>query len=325
MCRRCRGERTSDRRRSAPGFRQSERSPPIRSACERPSTAASGAPARGERTMHLLQRPRRIGHVHQSERADGNIERRIGEVQRFRVHPSEGCVSHTTAQRFRACALHHLVGDVGAGDSAGRPGRRRGLKRHQTGAAGDIEHPFSVANIRENAVGDPARVEAARPKTVRSLRRPCPSRSAEHAAGVWRPRQVRAPLVMWTSRFIGVALATISSHELQRSAVSSTRSTSSAGRLALDPHDIAHFAVTGPHRHRSRQARRARRSRRESRPRADAIGNSETRGPHRVTNRQARSDRRAAEHTRVRRRPVAAVFFRHARRQLPGPFLDVAP
>jgi hypothetical protein len=57
--------------------------------------------------MHLAQRPGRVGHVHESERAQHDIEARVGQREVLGIHPLERRV-HGAAFR-RAAARTSII------------------------------------------------------------------------------------------------------------------------------------------------------------------------------------------------------------------------
>jgi hypothetical protein len=93
--------------------------------------------------MHLGERARGVGEIHQPERAHDHVEERVGERQRLGVHALEADVRRIALACPPAGHLDHGAGDVGADDTALRTHGSQALERHEPGAAGDVEHALA--------------------------------------------------------------------------------------------------------------------------------------------------------------------------------------
>ena len=90
-----------------------------------PQTASHGAAAGPQHAPHLAQRRSRIGHVHETERAQRDVEAGVGQLERLGIHAREVGVAHAPVARAPARAVDHPRGQIDADDLAIRRRRPR--------------------------------------------------------------------------------------------------------------------------------------------------------------------------------------------------------
>ena len=81
------------------------------------------APAGPQHAAHLAQCLRGIGHVHEAERAQRDIEAAIGQVEAFGIHARERRVRHAAFLRAPPRGVDHPSRQVHADDAAVRADR----------------------------------------------------------------------------------------------------------------------------------------------------------------------------------------------------------
>ena len=106
-----------------------------------PQTAAAARPP-GRSTPHLAQCVRRLGHVHQTERAQHGVERAVGVLERLGVHPAE-VTGEPACRGRRGNRRHHVFRDVRGRYESARTDGVGGAERDEAGAARDVEHPLA--------------------------------------------------------------------------------------------------------------------------------------------------------------------------------------
>ena len=144
-------------------------------------------PARPQHAPHLAQRLFRVGHVHQSERAQRDVEARVGQRERFGIHARERRVRHAVLPRALARGVDHAARQIDAEHLAGR---RRPHVRRRTRPARSRTRRRARARRRAappQRAARSARRRAGPAKAPRSRRRRGPSRSAGRGAAIGRP------------------------------------------------------------------------------------------------------------------------------------------
>ena len=162
----------------------------------RPSAARSFAPdgetdaaARPQHAPHLAHGLLGIGHVHEAERAQRDVEaahragRALSASMRAKLALRQPPLLRRAAARRRPSAR---TGRRRATGPSG-PTARAASKRDQPGAAGHVEHALARRQRRRAPAARPARRPAAPATAARSRPPPGPSRSAGRAVAASAP------------------------------------------------------------------------------------------------------------------------------------------
>ena len=106
--------------------------------------------------MHLAEGATRIGHVHQAQGAQRQVEPAVLEGQFFGAHSLEDHVGAADLPGFPAGGGHHFLRDVRGGQGAFRADPSGEGKSDQPGAAGQFQHPLAglgAGRVEQAALG----------------------------------------------------------------------------------------------------------------------------------------------------------------------------
>ena len=159
----------------------------------RPAAPATFAPdgeadatAGPRHAAHLAHRPRRIGQVHEAERAERDVEARVGRSSASASMRAKRALDDAVRSAL-AGGVDHRAGQVDADDAC----RRAPTALAAASATSPV--PQATSSTRSPGAGarapaaPPARRQLRLPQAARSRRPRGPSRSAGCAAAAWPP------------------------------------------------------------------------------------------------------------------------------------------
>ena len=148
----------------------------------RPAAATAFAPdgeadatARTNDAAQFAHRLRRIGHVHEAEAAERDVEVGVGEVERLGVHPRERGVADPERIGTALCRVDHRRRNVDTDHPAGGADELGRRERDEAGAAGDVDDALAGTQRDPRQHGGLRRAELRLPEALVGVRRQVPA------------------------------------------------------------------------------------------------------------------------------------------------------